>query len=52
VKPEVVEQRLKSYKGGDSERETTVKSLFQADGCTDGKLVEQWVKGSKLPHVI
>jgi Zn-dependent M28 family amino/carboxypeptidase len=52
VNSQVVEQRLKSYKGSDSEREATVKNLFQLAGCTEGKLIEQPVKGSKVPNVI
>jgi Zn-dependent M28 family amino/carboxypeptidase len=52
VKSQVVEQRLKSYSGNDSEREAIVKNLFQSAGCADGKLTEQAVKGSKQPNVI
>jgi len=49
---QVVEQRLKSYKGNDSEREETIKNLFHAAGCPDGKLTEQPVKGLNQPNVI
>ncbi len=52
VSPQIVEQRLKSYKGNDSEREATVKSLFQAAGCPEDKLTEQPVKGLKQSNVI
>ena len=52
VKSQVLEQRLRSYKGNDSEREATVKNLFQAAGCPEGKLTEQPVTGSKQPNVI
>jgi Zn-dependent M28 family amino/carboxypeptidase len=52
VNSQVVEQRLKRYEGSDSEREATVKNLFQSAGCPEGKLTEQSVKGSKLPNVI
>jgi hypothetical protein len=52
VNSQVVEERLKSYKGSDSEREATMKNLFQSVGCPEGKLIEQPVKGSKLPNVI
>jgi len=52
VNSQVVEQRLKSYKGGDSEREATVKNLFRSAGCPDRELTEQSVKGSKQPNVI
>jgi Zn-dependent M28 family amino/carboxypeptidase len=52
VSSQVVEQRLKSYKGSDSEREATLKSLFQSAGCIEGKLIEGPVKGLKLPNLI
>jgi len=52
VNSQVVEQRLKSYKGSDSEREATMKNLFQSAGCSAGKLIEQPVKESKQPNVI
>lgn len=48
----VVEQRLQSYKGTDSVREATLRTLFQTAGCGDGRLNEQPVKGSKLPNLI
>jgi Peptidase family M28 len=48
----IVEERLKSYKQSDSEREAVMKTLFQSAGCSEGRLVEQPVKGSKLPNVI
>jgi Peptidase family M28 len=52
VNSPIVEQRLKSYKESDSAREAMVKSLFQSAGCSEGRLIEQPVKGSKLPNVI
>jgi len=52
VNPQIIEQRLKSYKDSDSDREAMVKSLFQSAGCSEGRLIEQPVKGSKLPNVI
>jgi hypothetical protein len=52
VNPQIVEQRLKSYKGNDSQREATIKNLFQAAGCPEGELSEQPVKGLKQPNVI
>jgi hypothetical protein len=52
VTSQVVEQRLKSYKGSDSEREATIKNLFRSAGCPDEKLTEQPVTGSKQPNVI
>jgi hypothetical protein len=52
VNSQVVEQRLKSYKGNDNEREATVRNLFQSAGCPEEKLAEQPVKGSKQANVI
>lgn len=52
VNSQVVEQRLKSYKGNDNERESTVKTLFQSAGCPEEKLTEQPVKGLKQGNVI
>jgi hypothetical protein len=52
VKPQVVEQRLKSYKGNDSEREATEKNLFQSAACPEERLVEQPVKGLKQANII
>jgi len=52
VNSQVVERRLKSYKGDDSTREATIRSIFQSAGCPEGKLIEQPVKKSKPPNVI
>ena len=52
VNSQVVEQRLKSYKGNDNEREATVRNLFQSAGCPEEKLAEQPVKGLKQANVI
>jgi Peptidase family M28 len=52
VNPQIVEQRLKSYSDTDVDREATIKALFQSAGCSEGRLIEQAVKGSKLPNVI
>lgn len=52
VDRKVVEQRLKSYKGNDSVRESTLKSIFEQAGCSGDKLSEQPVTGSKLPNLI
>lgn len=49
---EMVEVRLKSYKGNDSQREATLKGFFQEAGCTGDKLTEQSVKGLKEPNLI
>jgi hypothetical protein len=52
VNSDVVEQRLRSYKGNDNEREATIKTLFQSAGCPEDKLTEQPVKGLKQSNVI
>lgn len=52
VERKVVEQRLQSYKGNDSQREATLKSMFEAAGCRGDKLTEQAVKGLKQPNLI
>lgn len=48
----VVEERLQSYKGSDSERELTLKTMFHTAGCVADKLTEQPVKRLKLPNLI
>ncbi len=52
VPREVVEQRLQGYKGNDTQREATLKSMFEAAGCRGDKLTEQAVKGLKQPNLI
>lgn len=52
VSREVIESRLKRYKGNDQQREATLKQLFAEAGCDDQHLSEQHVKGSKLPNVV
>ena len=52
VSREVVEARLKSYKGNDSRREATLKGFFQETGCSADKLTEQPVKGLKESNII
>ena len=52
VSREVVEARLKKYSGNDEQREEALKQMFAEAGCDDQHLVEQVVKGSKLPNVI
>jgi hypothetical protein len=50
--PAVVESRLKSFSRKNTEREQIMKKLFEDAGCTGDKLVEQPVKGQKIPNVI
>src|ERR1700693_576234 len=52
LNPEVIEGRLKSFKGNDSQRQATVKALFHEAGCTGENLTEQPVKGLKQSNVI
>ena len=52
VSREVIETRLKKYKGNDQRREATLKQLFAEVGCDEQNLSEQPVKGSKLPNVV
>src|SRR5215471_10984200 len=52
VNREIVEQRLKAYKGNDNQREATLKGFFESAGCTGDKLTEQPVEGLKQPNVI
>ena len=52
VQRAVIEQRLQRYKGNDSERETTLKGIFERSGCSGDKLTEQPVTGLKQPNLI
>lgn len=52
VDREVLEERLKGYKGNDNKREATLKGFFEAAGCVGDKLTEQPVKGLKQPNII
>jgi Iap family predicted aminopeptidase len=49
---EVVESRLRQYKGDDQQRESTLKQIFADAGCNGQNLSEQAVKGSKQPNLI
>ena len=52
MRRQVVEARLKSYKGNDAQREITLKGFFQEAGCNGDTLQEQPVKGLKEPNII
>jgi putative aminopeptidase FrvX len=52
VTKEIVETRLKKYKGNDKQREETLKQMFLESGCDGPNLTEQAVKGTKLPNLI
>lgn len=49
---EVIETRLKAFSKRNDERETTLKGLFIASGCTGDKLSEQPLKGKLPPNLI
>jgi putative aminopeptidase FrvX len=50
VPPKVIETRIGQYQGNDTERETTLKSMFVDAGCQ--QLIEQPVKSVKQPNLI
>ena len=52
VSREVIETRLKQYGGSNTQREATLRRLFNESGCDNQHLSEQIVKGSKLPNVM
>ncbi len=52
ISRELVENRLKQYKGNDRQREATLKTLFSEAGCGEAQISEQKVDGSKLPNLI
>lgn len=52
VEQVVVEQRLRSYKGNDNRRETSLKAMFESAGCGGDTLREQAVKDLKQPNLI
>ncbi|MGO9125614.1 MAG: M28 family metallopeptidase [Terriglobales bacterium] len=52
VPREVVESRLKKYKGDDQQREATLKQMFMDAGCDRQNISEQAVKGARQPNVI
>jgi Zn-dependent M28 family amino/carboxypeptidase len=45
-----IEKRVLEYTGTDQDRQTTLKKLFQEDGCP--QLSEQAVNGQRLPNLI
>ena len=49
---DVIKTRLERFTGKDKQREETLKQMFKEAGCDDQLLIEQSVKGSKLPNVI
>lgn len=52
VNRQTVEERLKSYKGDDTVREETLKTLLQKAGCANENLREQPVNGSRQPNLM
>jgi hypothetical protein len=52
VKQEFVEARLRRVAVKDSEREATLRAIFEEVGCAAPRLQEQAVKHARLPNVI
>jgi hypothetical protein len=52
VPPELIQQRLERVALKNSERRTTLESMFQEVGCEGTRLTEQPFRGSKDPNVI
>ena len=52
VKQEVIEERLRAYKGTDFDREAELKKLFGEAGCKPEHLAEQAVKNKQPPNII
>ena len=52
VSRDIIEARLKRYRGNDRQREATLKQMFGEAGCDDQHLSEQGVKGAKQPNVV
>ncbi len=52
VARDVVAGRLKEVKKKNEMRKGDLKRLFEESGCTGTELIEQKVKGSKLPNVV
>lgn len=52
VSRELVESRLKRYAGNDREREQTLKQIFAEAGCTNDRLSEQTVPGTRQPNIV
>jgi peptidase M28-like protein len=52
VTRDILKTRLGEFVGNDSQREATLKKLFQESGCADANLSEQTVKHLKEPNLI
>src|ERR1700751_1642385 len=52
LKQEVIEERLRAYKGTDFDREAELKKLFAESSCKPELLSEQAVKNKQPPNVI
>ncbi|HEY7354327.1 MAG TPA: M28 family peptidase [Terriglobales bacterium] len=52
LKPEIIRERLQSYKGNDRQREASLRAIFQKAGCSGDHLVEQSVAMLKEPNLI
>ena len=52
LKEEVIQERLRAYKGTDFDREAELKKLFDESGCKSEQLSEQSVKSKQPPNLI
>src|SRR5579864_4354160 len=52
LSPAVIQQRLGQFAGNDETREATLKSMFEAAGCSGDNLTEQQIGKKKDPNLI
>ena len=52
VSRDVIEKRLAAFRGADTERQRTLRTLFDIAGCSGDHLNDQSVKGAKAPNLI
>ncbi len=52
ISADTLQQRLKLYRGNDTQREAALKKLFVQAGCFPANLFEQTVPGRKQPNII
>jgi hypothetical protein len=52
INPSVIQARLNTYGGSDTDREVSLLRIFQEAGCSTERLSEQAVKKLKQPNII
>lgn len=52
VNRDIIERRIKDYRGNDVKREATLRGFFESAGCKGDQLSEQPVKGLKEPNLL